>query len=165
MIRDLSKQGSGKKSHGHSHGHSHSHTHSHSHGSSQKKKNNAWTGEHDQDDSVSDFPLHCDDLTFRELEFRLVGDIHLMSIKWCNRCNRDTSSFHLCEQHVLCLPCNLWIKASYDAILLFFCAILLLNRWQPTEICCHESGCLMLLCNTVPRKMPRNAEYAVCQNQ
>ena len=70
MIRDLSKQGSGKKSHGHAH--------SHSHGSPQKKKNNAWTG--DQDDSVSDFPLHCDDLTFRELEFRLVSDIPLMRI-------------------------------------------------------------------------------------
>lgn len=26
----------------------------------------------DPEDSVSDFPLHCDDLTFRELEFRLV---------------------------------------------------------------------------------------------
>mgnify|MGYP001799728642 CR=1 FL=1 len=100
MIRDLSKQGSGKKSHGHSHGHSHSHAHSHSHGSPQKKKN-AWSGEHDQDDSVSDFPLHCDDLTFRELEFRLVSYIQLMSIKKCNQCNGGTSSFHLCILPIL----------------------------------------------------------------
>lgn len=71
MIRDLSKQGD-KKGHGHRHGHSHGgHSHSHGHGghNNSPKKGKA---EPDKDDSVSDFPLHCDDLTFRELEFRLV---------------------------------------------------------------------------------------------
>lgn len=71
MMRDLSKPG-GKKSHHHGHSHEgHSHG-SHSHGApSKEKKSSAWTSS-PQDDSVSDFPLHCDDLTFRELEFRLV---------------------------------------------------------------------------------------------
>ncbi|KAF6020845.1 hypothetical protein EB796_020833 [Bugula neritina] len=70
MMRDLSKPG-GKKSHHHGHSHEgHSHG-SHSHGApSKEKKSSAWTSS-PQDDSVSDFPLHCDDLTFRELEFRL----------------------------------------------------------------------------------------------
>ena len=57
MLRDLSKP-TGKKSHHHHHGSS---------GQGQVKSTS-----NDQDDSVSDFPLHCDDLTFRELEFRLV---------------------------------------------------------------------------------------------
>lgn len=66
MVRDLGKQTGKKPGHQHHHG-------SPSQKQSAVSKPNGWTADPDQDDSVSDFPLHCDDLTFRELEFRLVS--------------------------------------------------------------------------------------------
>lgn len=46
------------------------------HGHSHDKAHAAQTSAADNDDSVQDFSLHCDELTFRELEFRLVSADH-----------------------------------------------------------------------------------------
>lgn len=74
-MKDMGKTND-KKSTTHRHS---NHNHNSHHSQHNTERSQSAKGDRkqkpEQDDSISDFPLHCDDLTFRELEFRLVMNL------------------------------------------------------------------------------------------